>query len=232
MVENDADILTSLYLQKLGHLQLALLEKQTELSRLNMKIKLIQAAYNRSEMPDLQAIEKILNAKLEEYYKQIQVQSQLLEESRKVLSSLLSEEETLKLKEIFRLLCKKLHPDLNPHQSEDEKDLFVKVKAAYDLQQLSELQSILLYLENSIFSIPAALSVNEKEQQVAYLIKNIATLKDKIGKLKESFPFSIESLIKDDLQIELKQDVLNNQINEVVENIEKSMNFLKLMLDE
>ena len=106
MVENDADILTSLYLQKLGHLQLALLEKQTELSRLNMKIKLIQAAYNRSEMPDLQAIEKILNAKLEEYYKQIQVQSQLLEESRKVLSSLLSEEETLKLKEkIGRASC-------------------------------------------------------------------------------------------------------------------------------
>ncbi|MDD2284411.1 MAG: hypothetical protein PHQ11_03305 [Paludibacter sp.] len=232
LIENDSVILTSLYLAKLGHLQLELLQKKTELSRLSKKIKLIQAAYNRSEYPDLQTIEKILNDELEEYYKQIQFQSQMLEKSKEVLSSLLSEEDTQKLKEIFRLLCKKLHPDLNPHQSELEKDLFIKVKAAYDLQNLFELQSILLYLDNRDVTVPTALSVNEKEQQVSFLKKNIAALKEKIEKLKETFPFNIESLINDDKQIEQKQAELKSQIREVVEDIDKCMQLLKLMLDE
>jgi hypothetical protein len=232
MVEDDSDILTSLYLQRLGHLQLELLEKQTELSRLNMKIKLIQAAYNRSELPDLPAIEKVLNEKLEDYYKQIETQSELIEASKKVLSNLLTEEDTLKLREIFRVLCKRLHPDLNPNQSETEKDLFIKVKAAYDLQKLSELQSILLYLDNLNTSSPVDMSVNEKEEQIAFLKKNIATLKDKIEKLKQSFPFNIESLIKDDEQISLKQAALSNQIKEVEAGIVKNKKLLKLMLDE
>ena len=232
MVENDSDLLTSLYLERLGHLQLELLEKQTELSRLNMKIKLIQAAYNRSEFPDLNAIEKVLNEKLEDYYKQIQAQSQLLEESKRILSSLLSEEETQKLREIFRVLCKRLHPDLNPNQSETEKDLFIKVKAAYDLQKLSDLQSILLYLDNLHTTTPAQLSINEKEEQIAFLKKNIVILKEKIEKLKHSFPFNMESLITDDEQIGKKQAELRNQINEIIEGIEKCKELLKLMIDE
>lgn len=51
MVEDDSVILTALYLEKIGRLQLHLLQKQTEPSRLKMKIKLIQAAYNRGEYP-------------------------------------------------------------------------------------------------------------------------------------------------------------------------------------
>ena len=41
MVEDESVILTSLYLEKLGHLQLELLEKQTEASRLKMKMNLV-----------------------------------------------------------------------------------------------------------------------------------------------------------------------------------------------
>ena len=80
---------------------------------------------------------------------EIEFQSAQLDEAKKVLSHLISEEDALKLKEIFRVLCKRLHPDLNPHQTEEEKDLFIKVKAAYDLQKLTDLQTILLYLDDS-----------------------------------------------------------------------------------
>jgi hypothetical protein len=53
--------------------------------------------------------------------------------------------DTLKLKETFRVLCKRLHPDLNPNQSEQEKDLFIKVKAAYDLQVAYRYRAFHLY---------------------------------------------------------------------------------------
>ncbi|MDD4490640.1 MAG: hypothetical protein PHD30_09100, partial [Paludibacter sp.] len=125
-----------------------------------------------------------------------------------------------------------LHPDLNPNQSEEEKDLFIKAKAAYDLQKLSELQSMLLYLDNLSTTSPVDLSINEREEQKAFLERNIQILKEKIEKLKQSFPFNIESLITDDEQVGLKQAALQNQILEVEENIAKCKNLLKLMLDE
>ena len=149
MVENESVLLTSIYLEKLGRLQLELLEKRTEAARLKMKMKLIQAAINRNEQPDLTEIEHKIYARLQNYYAEIAAQSAALDEAKKVLSHLLSEEDTQKLKEIFRVLCKRLHPDLNPHQTEEEKDLFIKVKAAYDLQRISDLQNILLYLDEA-----------------------------------------------------------------------------------
>src|SRR5680860_1011808 len=91
MVENESIILTSLYLEKLGRLQLELLEKQTEASRLKMKMNLIQAAINRNEHPDLKAIEHEINARLQNYYAQIQAQSAALDEAKNVLSHLISE---------------------------------------------------------------------------------------------------------------------------------------------
>lgn len=232
MVENESVVLTSLYLEKLGRLQLELLVKQTEASRLKMKMNMIQAAINRNEQPDLKAIELEIQARLQNYYAQIQAQSAALEEAKKVLSHLISEEETQKLKEIFRLLCKRLHPDLNPNQTEDEKDLFIKVKAAYDLQRLSDLQEILLYLDDSNKEKLILISGDEKVERIKHLENQVSSLKLKIDQLKQSFPFSIEKLVYDEDYIVRKQEELRNQIKTSEEEIIKYSNIINIMADE
>ncbi|MBW6537340.1 MAG: hypothetical protein K0B11_20195 [Mariniphaga sp.] len=232
MVENESAILTSLYLQKLGHLQLELLEKQTESARLKMKMNLIQAVINRDERPNLQTIEKLVDTKMRDYYAQIEAQAAALNEAREVLSHLISEEETAKLKEIFRVLCKRLHPDLNPNQTEEERDLFVRVKSAYDLNQLAELQKILLYLENSKKEKLPTVSVDEKREQIRHLEENIANLKSKIEQLKQSFPFSIEELIFDEEYISQRQEEIKNQIKISEDEIAKYQNIINIMTDE
>ncbi len=232
MVENESVILTSLYLEKLGHLQLELLEKQTEASRLKMKMKLIQAAINRDEQPDLKAIENEINARLQNYYAQIQAQSAALDEAKKLLSHLISEEETQKLKEIFRVLCKRLHPDLNPNQTEEEKDLFIKVKAAYDLQRLSDLQNILLYLDDSNKEKLILISSDEKVERIKHLENQLISLKEKIDQLKQSFPFNIEDLIQDEDYIVQKQEELRIQIKMAEEEIVKASKIINIMADE
>jgi len=232
MVENESVILASLYLGKLGHLQLELLEKQTEASRLKMKMNLIQAAINRDEKPDLKAIEHILNQRLQKYYEQIEAQSAELDQARNVLTHLISPEETAKLRETFRVLCKRLHPDLNPNQTEVEKDLFIKVKAAYDLQRLSDLQQILLYLDDSTIEKLELVSGNEKKERIENLKASILDLTDKIEKLKLSFPFNVAELVYNEVQISLQQEELRNQIKIVEEECAKYTNILTLMTDE
>lgn len=232
MVENEKDILIAIYLEKLGHLQLELLQTKTELARLKMKIKLIQAAFNRSEEPDLLSIEQQLNEALKEYYKQINDSAKSIEAAQKILSSLISEEEAKKLKEIFRILCRRLHPDLNPQQTQNEKDLFVRVKAAYDLNQLAELQQILLFLDRKVVSATINQTANQKEEQIKFLKQNIVSLQEKIEQLKQSFPFSIKNLISDDERIAQQQEDLRHQIQTIQTAIESNQNLLKLMIDE
>lgn len=232
MVDNDAVVLTSLYLQTLGVLQLDLLRMQTESARLKKKIKMVQAAYNRQQMPDLAAIEYALDQELKAYYNEIEAQAAAIDHTQKVLSTLLSVEETQELKEVFRVLCKRLHPDLNPMQSEEEKDLFVKVKAAYDLQRLADLQQILLFLDGKGAKLKSAeLTDDQKQAQIKLLHKRIAELKEKIAKLQESFPFNIEAFLHDEEQVRERRMELKTKITAVEEDILKSRKLLDMMLD-
>ncbi|MFM7725459.1 MAG: hypothetical protein ACKO7B_02060 [Flavobacteriales bacterium] len=232
MVEDEAPILTSWYLDKLGGLQLRLLENQTELSRIKMKISLIQAAINRNEKPDWNAINREIETRLEKYYKQIEEQSRAVDSAQKVLSSLLSEEDAKKLKEVFYVLCRRLHPDVNPGQTEEEKDLFVKVKAAYDLQNLQELQRILLLLEEGGNADIATHSSDEKRRRIEQLEKNIAELKGKMMQLEQSFPFNMRALLSDEEQLAGRQDEIQEEIDRVAEEIAKQQAILDLLEDE
>lgn len=232
MVDNHSAVLTSLYLQKLGHLQLELLKQQAEAARLKLKMKLIQAAINRDENPDLQAIEDQVQAQMETWYAKIREQAAAIDQANQILSHLLPEEDAKKLKEIFRLLCKRLHPDLNPNQSEKEKDLFIKVKAAYDLKLLHELQKILLYLDNTDEEKPPPADIDEKRTQIKQLEENIRILEDKINQLKQSFPFNIEHLIYDDEYIAHRKDEISQQIEACKAEIIEYSNIISIMTDE
>jgi len=232
MVENESVVLTSLYLEKLGRFQLELLEKQTEASRLKMKMKLIQTAINRNERPDIIAIENTIYDRLKKYYAEIEARSASLDEAKKILTHMISEEDTQKLKETFRVLCKRLHPDLNPHQTEAEKDLFIKLKAAYDLQRLDDLQKILLFLDESNIEKLLLVSGNEKKERIEHLNKNILSLRDKIAQLKLYFPFNIKGLIFDEKAILQKQEEIQKLIRTAEEEIEKFTNIINIMIDE
>ncbi|GAB1415965.1 hypothetical protein MASR2M117_13710 [Paludibacter sp.] len=232
MVDDESVILTSVYIKELGYLQHELFKKQTEQSRLKMKIKLIQACYNRNEMPDLQSIERQLDKELADYYEQIKKQAEDYETSLNILSNLISEEEVTQLKEIFRLLCKRLHPDLNPYQTEEEKELFIKVKAAYDLGRLSELQEILLYIDQIGADTPSTITKNSLQENIEHLRKNIQSLKEKITALEQSFPFTVKNLLSDREVLTEKQEEIKLQIKIVEEKIQQYNHQLNLMIIE
>jgi len=174
----------------------------------------------------------LVNNRFQEYYAEIEAQAAALDQAKKVLSHLVSAEDTLKLKELFRVLCKRLHPDLNPTQTEDEKDLFIKVKVAYDLQKIRELQNILLYLDETNNDKQQLISKDEKIARVEHLENNIKSLKYKIAQLHEAFPFNVKELIFDEKYIVEKQGELRNDIEKFDEQIAKYSDIINLMTDE
>ncbi len=232
MVEDESVILTSLYLEKLGRFQLELLQKKTEAARLKMKMNMIQAAINRDERLDVQAIEKLIQKKFQDYYAEIEAQAAALDQAKEVLSHLVSEEDTRKLKELFRALCKRLHPDLNPDQTEDEKELFIKVKSAYDLQKIAELQHIFLYLDESKREDSVFISGDEKMERISRLEGNIKSLTAKIAQLHQTFPFNVKELIVDEKYIAQKQGELRSEIENFERQRVRYATLIDIMTDE
>ena len=226
---DNEPILYSLYLNKLGFLTFRLFEKKTEYSKVKMKMELIQAAINRNEKPNFKLIEKKLDAQLSDYYKQIAENADNLEIAKSVLLNLLPPEFVTELKELFHTLCKRLHPDLHPNQTEEDKDLFLKVKAAYDLNNLTELKKILLYLESNKEEPVSLLTSDEKQKRIEYLTNSIHSLKEKIQKLLESFPHNLKELISDDEKIAAEQDTIKNQIRFYEKEIKDYEAFIELM---
>ena len=232
MVENDLLILNSIYIEKIGHLQLKLLQKQAEAARCKFKMMLLQAAVNRSERPDIDQIEQQVEAKMQNHYARINEQAMAMEAAKHVLSNLMSEEDSGKLKELFRLLCKRLHPDLNPDLTEEEQDLFVKVKAAYELKDITELQGILLYLDGTGSDNPLNLTPQERAERIKNLEKSINGLIVKIEELRMSFPFNIEEQIMDDNYIAGRQEEINAQCFATDNDIAQYKEIISLILDE
>lgn len=232
MVDEEAVVLASLYYQKLGQFRYALLTKQTEASRLKMKMHLIQAAINRDEIPDLVGIEQELNSKLEHYYAEIVAEAANIEMAQKVLASLIPVEEAAKLKELFRLLCKKLHPDLNPNQSEEKSDLFIRVKAAYDLQDLAELQKILLYLNEEVKGSAVQVAGEVIRQRILHLKEQITSLKFKISQLDHSFPFDVKQLMEDEQAIRQKREEWSQLQLQAELEIAKCLQIIQIMVNE
>ena len=115
---------------------------------------------------------------------------------------------------------------------DEEKDLFIKVKAAYDLQQLEVLQKILLSLEDPSANLYDYFTEDERDAQIMFLEKQIASLQDKIDELQQNFPFDIANLLFDENYIAQKQEEIKLQIQHCDEDIKKYAHIIYIMTDE
>jgi len=76
------------------------------------------------------------------------------------------------------------------------------------------------------------ISGDEKAERIKHLESQVISLKLKIDKLKQSFPFSIKELILDEDYIIRKREELRIQIKTFEEEIEKYSNIINIMTDE
>lgn len=212
------EVLESLYMSKLGALIFLKFEKKIEYRKLKKKLNLIIQSKNKNEKIDINKIDDILKLELKSFYTELESIREKMKDSKIYLESpILNDEEVKKVKEIFRKLAKKLHPDINKNLTKEEIELWNKIKEAYennDLVSLIVLEGIIDNIE-----IKEDLSVNNIEE-------NIEKIKNKIEKIniiiKDSlneFPLNLREVINNESFIQSKKDELNKEIKIYKEKI-------------
>ena len=228
MISHDLPYLTSLYLELIGRKLYEVYCLSLELSILKQRMTLLQAYVNRNEVPDVKAVDKKINVQFAEYQKRIEEEAKKLAAARDYLlkGSLLSEEETKELRTIYFMIVKRLHPDVNPNLNEEDKELFIKAQAAYEMLDLDSLRLILLSLD---LDNPPPVEAYKLEEMVQKLTENVRELQSQIDKLNLEFPFILKEKLINEEWVKSELESAQKEIEAYKIEIEKYKKYVILL---
>ena len=214
--------LTALYMEAVGQLQYEVLVLRYEIALLKQKRDLLQAYKNRGEKADLNYVDEQVEATAKTYNENIQREEEKIKQAKAYIEEQKEEEkknqenEKRELRDLYRKLVHRLHPDLHPEQTEWEKELFLKVQDAYEKGDLEKLRELAQQLEAGM---PADAVNNETteewEERVNQLKEEIAKIREEIARILQEFPFTYRERLNDPEWIVQTQDMLRKEIAEL-----------------
>ena len=215
------------FIFKIGYLEYKVFKKETELLMLKKEIKLIQKAINLEEKVDIKTIEKQIEIEYEESIEKLEKElDKITEIAKKPKGEPLSKENNKLLKDTYKELIFKLHPDLNEDLSKEDEILFVKVVEAYedgDVETLVIFNEIVTNdledeLLDDLTEIPEGKTdpFEKYNKKITFLINKIDLKNKDIDKIKSSHPYNKKELLWDSEEVEK----VKNDLNELLEEYE------------
>ena len=205
------------YAVKVGYLENELLEVQVAARRAKRKLTLAQAAANRGVKLQESALEAQLDEEFAEWTRRIEQavsRFYVLVDYRCGLQAL-SNAESEELRHLYRMLVKRLHPDVNPEQSEKDTRLFLMAQSAYASGDVSVLRSLVSALglednaEEGLSDAPVLM-----EAQLAVLEEQLLLHREKLEALKQEFPYKYREKLADAAWVVRRVGELNTLIEE------------------
>lgn len=220
---NDKDVLLNwgkpqleaLYTTRIGYLQIDRLQLQLHIKAFKRKIEMVQSAINRNLPVDITAIELQVAAELAEAEYRIIQETGKLEIAQNLLSHLASPERSSELRTLYRQFAKQLHPDVNPHLTDEQREIWHLIKDAYETGDLEKLKALELIYEKQLKAAGAAVQELTEEElllKIEVLKQGCIILNEQVQQIKSVFPFTIEAQIKDEEWVVAEQEKLNQEI--------------------
>lgn len=191
------------YMEAIGQLQYEVLQLEYEVALLKLERDLMQSYLNRGEGIEVATVQMKVEETAKTYQEDLQEEEEKIEaakaynEEHQEDDSKERKEELRSLKQLYKSLVHRLHPDLHPDQSEWEKELFLKVQEAYANQDYDKLRQLEEQLNAGQTTSGAPdESIDEWEKRVARLKEQIAKLCQEIEHLESQFPFTYRKKLR------------------------------------
>lgn len=213
LVSQEVPALRAEYQLAIGGRAYVLFCREGELRRLRRKIELMQVSLSRTEPIAIGAIEAVLNREFAEWAQRMkEMAAELAKAQHWAASPVLSAEDGAEMQRLYRLLAKRLHPDLD----ERARGMWPHVQDAYRRADLNALRAIRLLLDDLPQpSLPSALDRlrevrRELEEQLARLLAGIV-------ELKAAFPLNHAEKLSDRNWVAVEQERIATELAAVEE---------------
>lgn len=203
--------LLALYQTKIGAWELEHLRSKVRVLRLKRTLELAQASINHGAIPDWAAIEERLEGESRTWQNRIQEAAEALREAEQ--RTFLPPAEAHELKRLYYALVKKLHPDLNPSLTDEQKRLWRRVQDAYEERDLETLKALALSARN-LTGLPPASSLETLQIEKDALNKHIAEALKRIKSIEDLPPFTMRRHLDDPAWVDARRGELEAQIAE------------------
>ena len=204
--------LEALYATRIGKNEYALYRLECDIARLKRKIELFQAKINHGQKPDILEIEDKLDREYQKWEKEISGILENIEKSRRRLENLREDGESMELHKIYRILVKKLHPDVITARTERTYMLWNRTMDAYKYGDLEELKAIAILVEDEK---ETGLQERDIGERIRSISQKVYKLLEYIKKIRLEFPFTIEKNIEDEGWVAGKNDEIFSKIDKL-----------------
>ena len=182
------------YMVKVGAYEVKMAEAELSARRAKKKLALCQARINKGEEVSEAEVEEELDSELEQWVADLNEKQEkfysLLD--RRSSSRNMSKADSKRLKQLYRKLCKKLHPDLNPLLSEEDKKLFRGVQRAYETGDLAALEAYAWVLEGGDEVDEREKDIDELTAEIALLEAQVSVQDELLENVKNSYPYNMQ----------------------------------------
>lgn len=117
--------------------------------------------------------------------------------------------EAAELKRLYHIIVKRLHPDLNPDTSDDEKELFAQAQSAYKNGDIDLMRNLHEKMEKKEPVLPKPETLAD---EVESLKKKIAKIQNDIEKLNNTFPFNQRDFLDNEVLVEKERQRIREEI--------------------
>ncbi|MDR2780067.1 MAG: hypothetical protein LBB28_02975 [Synergistaceae bacterium] len=203
------------YLIKIGALRVELLLAQVNMMKVRRRIALMRSAIDSGDVLSGDVLDRRLEREFREWDKRMAHEAAQIEGAKARFSSMSPSEDEDEVRVIFRTLCRKMNPDVNPDQSDEAKGFWPSVYSAYTSGDLFHLKALLLMSDDYPDSYDLPCNVGAMRENRTDLKVKINMLGAQLQNAKQHPVFEWMSLLDDAERLATEQNRLRSEIARV-----------------
>ena len=200
------------FLVKIGTLRVELLQTQIAIMKTRHKIALLRSNLERGEIVHREALNYKVEREFREWDDRLRHEISQIDEAKARFSSLAQPEDIGEIRSAYRILSRKLNPEINPDQSDEAKSFWPSVRTAYLWGDIFHLKALMMMSDDYPESYDMPNDVSKMRRNRDVLMANIKTATKRLGYIKQHPAFEWRALLDDANRLASEQSKLNGEI--------------------
>lgn len=199
-----------LYIHTFGDLISAVFQKKISCIKKKKMLSFCMSYINRGESVDINAMDLYITEEMKTYEQQLAEMLHDNELCRQLHR--IPEDEALQIRQLYRRIARRLHPDINPLTADSEalSELWNRVSLAYECNDLKELTELEILTERALDEFGQGCI----EISVPDITEKIEALYEEIERIRTTDPYRYKFLLEDPSLVEEKKSELQAELEE------------------
>jgi hypothetical protein len=207
--------LTDFYMLAIGVNEVELRALELENKRTLRSIDHARKALDRDEKPDMEGILTKVDIELAPLRAKLDADKKKIEKAKMRRHFQMSAGDSREFKRLYRMLIRKLNPQINPSHGERERELWARMQKAYAKGDIEEMRLLEILAEDVPDETPlqnARAGMASWESCQENLQEKLSEVKENIQRIKSEFPYTIKDSLANEAWIEEKNRDIRERI--------------------